>query len=430
MASCRDRLEAILARLAVRQHEELVFTRLYAEAARDAADAADRRRKAGISLGPLDGAIVSVKDLFDVAGEPTLAGSLLRREAEPAMADAPIVARLRRAGAIILGKTAMTEFAFTAIGDNPHYGTPGNAAAPSRIPGGSSSGAGISAAEGTSEIAIGSDTGGSVRIPAALNGVVGFKPTARRVPRAGAFPLSSTLDSIGPLARTVAECAAADTVMAGDEPRAFQPLPVAGLRIGIPRGALFSDTQEEVATAFDFCIRKVELTGAHIADVAVDDLLAEMRTATRRASIAAMEGAEIHADWLAAGAGTPVDPHVSEPLARAAAVPAPVYIRTLRRRSELAAAMDDRLAAFDVLALPTVPLLAPTIAEMADEARRNRTESLLLRNTQVANQFDLCAISVPMPGTSLPAGLMLVARNGQDRRLLAIAAGIERLLGN
>ena len=139
--------------------------------------------------GPLDGAIVSIKDLLDVAGEPTLAGSLMRRDAAPAAEDALVVKRLRRAGAVIVGKTAMTEFAFTALGINPHYGTPGNAADPALIPGGSSSGAGVSAAEGTSEIAIGSDTGGSVRVPAALNGVVGFKPTARRVPLDGAFPL-------------------------------------------------------------------------------------------------------------------------------------------------------------------------------------------------------------------------------------------------
>jgi aspartyl-tRNA(Asn)/glutamyl-tRNA(Gln) amidotransferase subunit A len=428
MASARDRLEGILARLDSRADDERVFTRLYRAAARAAADAADARKKAGVSLGPLDGAIVSIKDLFDVAGEPTLAGSLMLRDAPPAAADAPVVMRLRRAGAVILGKTAMTEFAFTAIGDNPHHGTPGNAADPARIPGGSSSGAGVSAAEGTSDIAIGSDTGGSVRIPAALNGVVGFKPTARRVPLKGAFPLSPTLDSIGPLARSVAECAAADAVMAGEEPQALQPLPLAGMRIGIPRGLLFGDTEPEVAAVLDDCIRKLELTGATVSDLGIDDLLAEMRAATRRASIAAMEGAEIHADWLATEAKTPVDPHVSGPLSRAAAIPAPVYIRALRRRGELVATMDERLSRFDALALPTVPILAPPIAAMADEAIRDRAEGLLLRNTQVANQFDLCAISLPMPGPGLPAGLMLVARGGHDRRLLAMAAAVEALL--
>jgi aspartyl-tRNA(Asn)/glutamyl-tRNA(Gln) amidotransferase subunit A len=430
MASSRDRLEDILRRLEARAGDERAFTRLYIGAARMAADAADARAKAGVTLGPLDGAIVSIKDLFDVAGEPTLAGSLLRRSAPPAKADATVVARLRRAGAVIVGKTAMTEFAFTAIGDNPHTGTPGNAADARLIPGGSSSGAGVSAAEGTSDIAFGSDTGGSVRIPAALNGVVGFKPTARRVPLAGAFPLSPTLDSIGPLARSVARCAAADAVMAGEEPA---PLPVhalAGLRIGIPRGPLFDGTEDEIAAAFETSIHKLELAGSHVADFDIEDLLAEMKATRRRASIASMEGAEIHSDWLATGAGVPVDPHVAEPLARAAAIPAPIYIHALRRRAELAAAMDERLTGLDVLALPTVPLFAPSIAAMAaDEKLRDRTEGLLLRNTQVANQFDLCAISLPMPATRLPTGLMLVARAGHDRRLLAIAAAVERLLG-
>ncbi|MBB6413365.1 amidase [Mesorhizobium sangaii] len=430
MQSARDHLETILARLAARAGEEHVFTKLYAEAARAAADASDARKRAGVTLGPLDGSIVSIKDLFDVAGEPTTAGSLMLRTAAPALRDAAIVGRLRQAGAVIVGKTNMTEFAFTAIGDNQHYGTPGNAADPGRIPGGSSSGAGVSVGEGTSEISIGSDTGGSIRIPASLNGVVGFKPTARRVPLTGAFPLSGTLDSIGPLARTVARCAAADAVMAGDEATALTSISLAGLRIGIPRGVLFEETQGEVETAFDRCLRKVELAGAGVADLLIDDLLGSMRAATKRGSIAAMEGAEIHADWLATGASVPVDPHVSGPLSRAAMLPTPVYIRTMRRRAALAIAMDERLASVDVLALPTTPVTAPTIVSMADAELRGRTEGLLLRNTQVANQFDLCAISLPMPGMVRPAGLMLVARNGHDRRLLRIAAGIESLLGS
>ncbi|MER8752218.1 amidase [Mesorhizobium sp. M1050] len=430
MQSVRDHLEIVLAHLAARAGDERVFTKLYAEVARAAADASDARRRAGVKLGPLDGTIVSIKDLFDVTGEPTTAGSLMRKTAAPALLDAAIVSRLRQAGAVIIGKTNMTEFAFTAIGDNQHFGTPGNAVDASRIPGGSSSGAGVSVGEATSEISIGSDTGGSVRIPASLNGVVGFKPTARRVPLTGAFPLSATLDSIGPLARTVAQCAAADAVMAGEIPTALAQIALRGLRIGIPRGILFEGTEGEVTIAFDHCVGKIEQAGTQVADLPIDDLLGEMRAATKRGSIAAMEGAEVHADWLATGASVPVDPHVSGPLSRAAMLPTPVYIRAIRRRAALAAAMDERLASADVLVLPTTPVMAPTIASMAGDAElRDRIEGLLLRNTQVANQFDLCAISLPMPGMALPAGLMLVARNGQDRRLLRIAAEIESLLG-
>ncbi|TPJ51193.1 amidase [Mesorhizobium sp. B2-6-4] len=430
MQSVRDHLETLLARLAARAGEERVFTKLYTEAARAAADAADARRRAGVRLGPLDGTIISIKDLFDVCGEATTAGSLLLKDAAPAIGDAMIVRRLRQAGAVIIGKTNMTEFAFTAIGDNQHYGTPGNATDADRIPGGSSSGAGVSVGEGTSEISIGSDTGGSIRIPAALNGVVGFKPTARRVPLTGAFPLSATLDSVGPLARTVAQCAAADAVMAGEDLALPAPLALAGLRIGLPRGVLFGETEGAVAAAFERCLGKIEKAGARVADLSIDDLIADLRAVTKRGSIAAMEGAEVHADWLAAGSPVPVDPHVSGPLSRAAMLPTPVYIRALRRRAVLAAAMDERLTSVDVLALPTTPVTAPTIVSLAQDAGlRDRTEGLLLRNTQVANQFDLCAISLPIPGMALPAGLMLVARHGHDRRLLSIAAEVERLLG-
>lgn len=431
MQSVRDQLEIILARLAARAGEERVFTKLYTEAARAAADASDARKQAGVKLGPLDGTIVSIKDLFDVAGEATTAGSLMRKIAAPALLDAAVVSRLRQAGAVIIGKTNMTEFAFTAIGDNQHFGTPGNAVDASRIPGGSSSGAGVSVGEATSEISIGSDTGGSVRIPASLNGVVGFKPTARRVPLTGAFPLSATLDSIGPLARTVAQCAVADAVMAGEIPTALEQIALTRLRIGIPRGILFEETEGEVTTAFDHCLGKIERAGTQVADLLIDDLLGEMRAATKRGSIAAMEGAEVHADWLATGASVAVDPHVSGPLSRAAMLPTPVYIRAIRRRAALAAAMDERLASVDVLVLPTTPAMAPTIVSLTEDAElRERIEGLLLRNTQVANQFDLCAISLPMPGTALPAGLMMVARHGYDRRLLRIAAEIESLLGS
>ncbi|WP_378949808.1 amidase [Mesorhizobium sp. ANAO-SY3R2] len=425
----RDRLEAILAQLAARAGDERVFMKIYGESARAAADAADARVRASVSLGALDGAIVSIKDLLDVAGEPTLAGSLMRRDAAPAMEDALVVRRLRRAGAVIVGKTAMTEFAFTALGINPHYGTPGNAADPALIPGGSSSGAGVSAAEGTSDISIGSDTGGSVRVPAALNGVVGFKPTARRVPLDGAFPLAPSLDSLGPLARTVAQCIATDAVMAGKEAFAPAPLALTGLRIAVPRGRLMEGCDMIVAAAFDRSLARLAAAGAQIIDIAVDDLLAGMREATRAASIAAIEGAEIHADWLTTGAPTAVDRNVSGSLGRAMQVPAVTYIRTMRRRAELAAAMDARLSAVDFLVLPTTPIVAQPIAEMlADDMHADRTEGLLLRNTQVANQFDLCALSLPVPGNRLPVGLMLVGRHGHDRRVLAAGLAVEALL--
>jgi aspartyl-tRNA(Asn)/glutamyl-tRNA(Gln) amidotransferase subunit A len=424
----RDKLETILARLAGRAADERVFLRIYEEAARVAADAADARRRAGLTLGPLDGAIVSIKDLFDVAGETTLAGSIALRDAPAADRDAIIVRRLRQAGAVIVGRTNMVEFAFSGLGLNPHYGTPGNAADPLRIPGGSSSGAGVSVAEGTSEIAIGSDTGGSVRIPAALNGVVGFKPTAHRVPLDGAFPLSPSLDSVGPLARTVQDCAFADAVMAGEEPRELNPYPLAGLRIGVPRGRLFAQTEPMVEQAFEASLTLLSRAGARIVDHGIEDLLEAMADTTVAASIASIEASEVHADWLEERAAE-IDPRVRWWIARSGSVPAPVYIRMLRRRRALAAAMDGRLSPLDMLALPTTAISAPLIAPLeADDKLYNKMDGLILRNTMFGNQFDLTGISLPIPRTERPVGLMLVARHGHDRRLLDMAAGVERAL--
>lgn len=429
MTSVRDRLEGILERLKDREADECVFLRIYDEAARIAADAADERRAAGLSFGPLDGVIVSIKDLFDVAGETTTAGSIALKDAPPAAKDATVVARLRRAGAVIIGKTNMVEFAFSGLGLNPHYGTPVNAADPDRIPGGSSSGAGVSVAEGTSDISIGSDTGGSVRIPAALNGVVGFKPTARRVPLDGVFPLAPSLDSVGPLARDVQNCAYADAVMAGEEPEALRPFPLSGLRIGVPRGRLFDEQEEMVGEAFEASLERLARAGARIVDHGIDDLLAAMAETTVHASIASIEASEVHADWLDTKADL-IDPRVRWWIARSGKVAAPVYIRMIRRRRELAAAMDERLAPIDVLALPTTTVSAPLTAPLlTDDKLYNRMDWLVLRNTMFGNQFDLTGVSLPIPGCLRPVGFMMVARNGQDRRLLEIAASVERALG-
>jgi aspartyl-tRNA(Asn)/glutamyl-tRNA(Gln) amidotransferase subunit A len=242
------------------------FLKVYAEEARAAAEAQDRLRKAGYVASPLAGLPVSIKDLFDVAGERTLAGSKALDDAPPAARDATIVARLRAAGAVLIGRTNMTEFAFSGVGINPHYGTPGNPRDPSRIPGGSSSGAPISVDLGCA-VAIGTDTGGSVRIPAALCGITGFKPTQSRVPLDGALPLSATLDSIGPLANSVACCAIADAVMAGAAPEVPPALPVEGLRLGVPQTLVLDDLEPEVAAAFERACRALSKAGARVTDL-------------------------------------------------------------------------------------------------------------------------------------------------------------------
>ena len=424
----RQRLETILARLDARRDRERTFVGLYPASARAEADAADARMARGERLGPLDGKIVSIKDLFDVAGEPTLAGSIIRRTATPPPADAVIIDRLRAAGAVIIGKTHMTEFAFTAVGLNPHYPVPGNAFDERLVPGGSSSGAAVSAAEGTCDIAIGSDTGGSVRIPAALNGLVGFKPTARRVPLDGAFPLAPSLDSVGPLASTVADCALADAIMAGEPAEDLEPLALDGLKIAIPRGRLLSELAPEVERAFNLTLKRLAAAGARILDVAIDDLLDRLAEATAIGSIAGIEASRIHADWLPDEAA-PVDIRVSATLRRRIKVPQSALDALLQTRRQLSDEMDVRTAAFDFLLLPTTPIPAVSIASVdADEEEYRRVEDLLLRNTQVANQFDLTAITLPLPDVTLPAGIMIMGRNGTDRKVFAVAASIELLL--
>src|SRR5689334_17403837 len=266
--SCRDRVEAALSRIADPAGEgKRACLTVYADVARAAADVADARAKAGRTLGPLDGAIVSIKDLYDVAGEVTRAGSrVLASEGLVATADAPAIARLKAAGAVIVAKTNMSEFAFSRVGANPHFGTPGNPFDRARVPGGSTSGGAVAVADGMCEITIGTDTGGSTRIPAALCGIVGFKPSQRRVPTAGAFPLSFTLDSIGPMARSVADCALADAVMAAEEPQVSERVALAGLRLGVAQGLPLQDLDADVGREFSAATARLRKAGVRLTE--------------------------------------------------------------------------------------------------------------------------------------------------------------------
>ena len=427
--SSRDRLEAALARIAdVSGEGARACLTVYARAARAAADAADARARRGTALGPLDGTLVSVKDLFDVAGEPTRAGSQLLAHAPPAVADAPVIARLRQAGAVIVAKTNMSEFAFSGVGTNPHYGTPGNPADRARVPGGSTSGGAVAVADAMCDIAIGTDTGGSTRIPAALCGLVGFKPTQSRVPTDGAYPLSATLDSIGPMASSVDACAKADAVLAGDDPWLLQPASLRGLRIGIPQGLPLRDLDDSVATRFAEAVATLARTGVSLSELQFT-MFDDMVRVNSVASISAVEGYRVHRELLAAH-GAEYDPLVRARLETGAKVSAQDFAGMLRERTALAHAMDDRLSALDALMLPTTPIVAPTLAEVSTSEGFTAKNRLLLRNTAIANFFDLCAISLPLPRAGgLPTGLMLVGRNGQDRKLLQIAAAVERAVG-
>jgi aspartyl-tRNA(Asn)/glutamyl-tRNA(Gln) amidotransferase subunit A len=423
---CRDRLEQALARIADPKGEGArVCLTVYGDTARAAADASDARAARGRSLGSLDGVIVSIKDLFDVAGEPTRAGSkILAEEAAPAASDALIVQRLRQAGTVIVAKTNMTEFAFSGIGANPHFGTPGNPCDRGRVPGGSSAGAPVAVADGMCDIAIGTDTGGSVRIPAALCGLVGFKPSRQRVPTEGAFPLSKTLDSIGPIARNVADCAKADAIMAGEE---FTPLgtsALAGVRFGLPEGLLLERLDDIVAPAFAAAVARLDAGGVRLSHEKLP-LLDDWVAVNERGGVIPPEACAVHRDRLRRRAAD-IDPNVRVRIERGCAVSEADLAEILRERRRLVAAMDARVNGLDALVIPTTAIVAPTIAEVDDAKVFAVRNAAVLRNTSMVNFFDLCAISLPL-SASLPVGLMLVARNGQDRRLLRIADAVMRL---
>jgi aspartyl-tRNA(Asn)/glutamyl-tRNA(Gln) amidotransferase subunit A len=425
--SARDRLEHALSRIADPKGEgSRACLTVYAEAARAAADAADGRARAGLSRGPLDGAIVSIKDLFDVAGEVTRAGSkVLLAEGKVAAADAPAVARLRAAGCVIVAKTNMTEFAFSGVGLNPHFGTPGNPHDRKRIPGGSTSGGAVAVADGMCEIAIGSDTGGSTRIPAALCGLVGWKPSKQRVPTEGAFPLSFTLDSIGPMARTVTDCAQADAAMAGETWRELEPVALRELRIGIPAGLPFDDLDDTVEVCNAAAMRQIGQAGVQLSDEAIP-LLDDMMAINARGGFSPAEGYAVHRERVKER-GQGIDPNVRMRIERGSGIAPADYAEMLQARQRLVRAMDARLAGLDALMLPTTAIRAPKFDEVATPETFSVKNMLLLRNPAIVNFFDLCAISLPIPGTVDPVGLMLVARNGHDRRLFHIAAAVEKL---
>ncbi|HEV7338616.1 MAG TPA: amidase [Bosea sp. (in: a-proteobacteria)] len=420
--SARDQLESIFGRIG---DGSPVFTRLLAETARAEADAADTRRAAGLKLSPLDGTIVSIKDLFDVGGETTWAGSSLLKGAAPAAQDAPIVARLRQAGAVIIGKTNMSEFAFSGLGLNATFGTPGNALNAERIPGGSSSGAAVSVAQGSSELTVGTDTGGSCRIPAALNGIVGMKPTHGSVPDEGCFPLAPSLDVIGPLAKDVAGCARLLSVLAGRTFALAEGLKPGRFRIGVARGGFLAEAAPSVVKAYEAAIERVARLGVAVEPVDFDGVWQEMMAAYS-VPLVAVEAAAVHREAIASKPEA-FDRRVAARISLGTSYKAADYIAAMQTRRRLIGKLAALLDGLDGFLAPTVPIEAPTIAalEASDDAffTANR---LMLRNAAFGNLFDLCSISLPMPlGDKLSGGLMLSAVAGQDLRLLNLAKLIE-----
>lgn len=402
------------------------FTRVYNDAARLAADTIDRMEAFGIETPPLAGMAVSIKDLFDVKGEPTLAGSRVLADTPVAVQDAAVVQRLRQAGAAIVGKTNMTEFAFSGLGINPHYGTPLNVwdRAAKRIPGGSSSGAVISITDGMAHAAIGTDTGGSCRIPAAFNGIVGFKPSAQTVPMAGTLPLSASFDSIGPLAATVETCAQVYDVLSGMPPCPLQAPDLESLTLGVVRNYVLDQMDDTVAFAYRRALKSLSAAGVVLKDVHLQ-VLDELPSLFVNGGLVAAEAYQWHRE-LIAGRGEQYDPRVSVRIQRGSLSSAADYVGFLALRQKLIARWTEEIAPFDAVLMPTVPIVAPTLGELADDEAYNWINLLVLRNPTVVNALNGCAISIPCntPGEA-PVGLMLACRNGGDHRLLTVAKAIE-----
>lgn len=406
-----------------------VYTALFDDEALAAARAADDAAARGQPLPPLAGLPVTVKDLYDIAGRTTMAGSVLREGAPPAARDAEAVARLKRAGAAVTGLTNMTEFAFSGVGINPHHGTPRNPAdaGTARIPGGSSAGAAVSVALGQAVAALGSDTGGSIRIPAALCGLVGFKNTQRRTPLAGAFPLSFTLDTVCAMTRSVADCLHVDGVLAG-APLVPPQRPLRGLRLALPQTLLLEALEPAVAQAFERALARLSAGGAQIVPLKLAEL-GEIGQINAPGGFSAVEAFAVHREALATQRAR-FDPRVAARVALGEGVSAADYITMQRRRLDWIGRVEAALAGVDAVVCPTTPITAPPIAELvASDEAFFKANGLLLRNTFAFNFLDGCAFTLPCqaPG-SLPVGLMLGAPGGHDAALAGVALAVEAAL--
>ena len=371
---------------------------------------------------------VSIKDLFDVAGQTTTAGSTVLSKAPVALADCPAVARLRSAGAVLAGRTNMVEFAFSAVGINPHYATPVNPADAmvERIPGGSSSGAAVSVATGAAMAALGSDTGGSIRIPAALCGLVGFKSTARLVPTAGAVPLSTSLDTVGALTRSVRDAILIHEVLSG-RPVQLHKKPLGACRFAVARTTMQDSLDATVASAFENSLRIIRATGAQIDEIALAEL-GDLAAINATGGLSAAESYAWHRRLIAVHQAD-YDPRVALRILRGAAMSAADYIDLLAARQHWIGRMEIRLAGFDAMLSPTVPLVAPPIADLKTDDEFFRVNGLLLRNTSVVNMLDGCAISLPChTPDQLPAGLMLWHAAMHDDQVLHLALEVESAL--
>ncbi|WP_255645301.1 amidase [Mesopusillimonas faecipullorum] len=430
VTSSRELVQRCLARIQDPVGEGArTFLHVDVQAALAAADAVDRERRAGRCTRPYAGIPVSIKDLFDIQGQTTTAGSRVLAGQPPATRDADAVARLKAAGFIPIGRTNMTEFAYSGLGLNPHYGTPLNPydRATGRIPGGSSSGAAISVTDGMAVVALGTDTGGSCRIPAALTGLVGYKPTASRVSLRGAYPLSSALDSIGPIGASVDCCAIVDAILAGEPVQLDQCADLKGLRIGIPQTLVLDGLDTDVSHAFASALQHLSQAGAQIIDMPFHEF-AELAVINAKGGYTAAEAYRAHR-YLMAEKGQHYDPRVRVRIEKGAQQTHADIIELDRLRADWIRRVEAHLLHVDLIACPTVPTIAPTLAELTNDEAYGRINLAMLRNPTFINFLNGCAISMPChQPNEAPVGLMFAAQAGRDASLFAAARAVEALL--
>lgn len=406
-----------------------VFTRLEAQSALAQARVADAARASGATLGVLHGLPITLKDNIDVAGQTTLAGTLVCKGEPAANHDAPVVQRLRQAGAVLVGQTNMSEFAFSGVGINPHYGTPRNPCDTqvARIPGGSSSGAAVSVALGMAFAALGTDTGGSIRIPASLCGLVGFKGSQSRIPLAGVMELSRSLDTVGVIAGHVRDTLHVDAVLS-QQPLPMQPADLRHLRFAVPQTLLLDDLEPAVAEAFERALSRISAAGAQVVDIAFSEL-GDIAALSMPGGFSPVEGYAAHHARLAR-APDRIDPRVMARMTLGRDVSALDYLGLLDRRRAWINQSQETLKGFDAMLSPTVPMCAPELAALlASDEAFFKVNRLLLRNPSTINYLDGCAFSLPCqaPG-AMPVGLMVSGVHASDARLASVALALETVL--
>jgi aspartyl-tRNA(Asn)/glutamyl-tRNA(Gln) amidotransferase subunit A len=421
-----------LAERAIANHDPALnaYAQWTPEATRQQAAAADAARAAGADTGPLMGLPVSLKDIYAAAGWRTYAGSPKALPAEPWERDGPLVARLRRQLAVVTGKTNTVEFAFSGMGTNAHWGTPRNPWDRTRVPGGSSSGAAVAVQEGSCLLALGTDTAGSVRVPASMTGLAGLKMGKGRWPTEGIVPLSRLLDTPGLLARTASDLAIGYAALEDrDTPPPAPPADLSGVRLCVPGGEVWDDASPGIVEAVERALGELEAAGARLVRRAVPEIAGALEV-FRTTNLAGPDLYRLLATELPEWLDT-VDPSVRERVDKATEVPAWRWLAGEARVAELSRACTARLSDCDALAYPTVALTPPRIAEVEDPQAFAKANPMALRNTAVGNYLTMAGVSLPagLDAAGMPVGLQLLSQPGAEARLLSLAQGCQAALG-